>query len=97
MSYKFRFSPKFGKVIFWRGRTRDSMDGWEGYIVSGIYSPEKFSIQISSHLGREHWIERTTWGRGLFVIGNGVVLDWFRGSWVFIILLKEKRKVFRSS
>lgn len=29
------------------------MTGWEGYVVSGKYSPEKLSV-LSSYFGREH-------------------------------------------
>lgn len=29
---------------------------------------------------------------GMFVIGNVLVLDWVRGSWVFIILLEQRKK-----
>lgn len=54
MSCKSSFPPKFGNVIFWRGRgVVAGMTGWEGYVVSGKYSPEKLSV-LSSYFGREH-------------------------------------------
>lgn len=43
----------------------------------GKYSSEKFSIQINSSLGRDHWIGSSI--RGMFVVGNVLDLGWVRG------------------
>lgn len=66
------------------------MAGWEGYIVSGIYCLYSDKQSFGQRpLDREDYWEG---GGGMFVIGNVLILDWVRGSWVFIILLKQRKK-----
>lgn len=46
--------------------------------MSGKYSPERFLIQFSSYLSREHGMEEECIG-GLFIIDNVLVLGWVIG------------------